>query len=382
MKILYLSEDYPYSKVHHELCNNIVSISGEHLILYSVLRSKIQKRDLRATYQNVKYATLFNDISSDISRHELRYKYDFSYKIKIKYNWLVSHCKISEVGVVHAATLFSEGAVALRLYEEYGIPYIVAVRGSDINFYFKYMVHLWHWGIKILSNAQRVIFLTDSGAQQLLRRNRILFRISSALELKKCIIPNGIDNFWLEHRYPKKVLQVPSNILYVGIFKHNKNVCLLCESVLKLKKKHPHIKLTLVGGGGEEHEKVLHYCNKYPDTFSYLGKIYDKKILCNIFRENDIFAMASHSETFGLVYVEALSQGLPVLYTKGQGIDGVFEENIGEAVVSTSQKSLLSGLNKLINTYATYQLDETDLDRFSWNNIAHSYLNIYFSIFR
>ena len=92
--------------------------------------------------------------------------------------------------------------------------------------------------------------------------------------------------------------------------------------------------------------------------------------------------MASHSETFGLVYVEALSQGLPVLYTKGQGIDGVFEENIGEAVVSTSQKSLLSGLNKLINTYATYQLDETDLDRFSWNNIAHSYLNIYFSIFR
>lgn len=378
MKILYLSEDYPYSKVHHELCNNIVSISGEHLILYSVLRSKIQKRDLRATYQNVKYATLFNDIS----RHELRYKYDFSYKIKIKYNWLVSHCKISEVGVVHAATLFSEGAVALRLYEEYGIPYIVAVRGSDINFYFKYMVHLWHWGIKILSNAQRVIFLTDSGAQQLLRRNRILFRISSALELKKCIIPNGIDNFWLEHRYPKKVLQVPSNILYVGIFKHNKNVCLLCDSVLKLKKKNPHIKLTLVGGGGEEHGKVLHYCNKYSDTFSYLGKIYDKKILCDIFRENDIFAMASHSETFGLVYVEALSQGLPVLYTKGQGIDGVFKENIGEAVVSTSQKSLLSGLNRLINTYATYQLDETDLDRFSWNNIAHSYLNIYFSIFR
>ena len=36
--------------------------------------------------------------------------------------------------------------------------------------------------------------------------------------------------------------------------------------------------------------------------------------------------MPSFPETFGLVYVEAMSQGLPIIYTKGQGIDGYFED--------------------------------------------------------
>jgi len=43
--------------------------------------------------------------------------------------------------------------------------------------------------------------------------------------------------------------------------------------------------------------------------------------------------MPSITETFGLVYAEALSQGLPVLYTRGQGFDRQFEEGeVGYAV--------------------------------------------------
>ena len=39
-----------------------------------------------------------------------------------------------------------------------------------------------------------------------------------------------------------------------------------------------------------------------------------------IYRENDIYVMPSIIETFGLVYAEAMSQGLPVIYTRGQGL--------------------------------------------------------------
>ena len=44
-----------------------------------------------------------------------------------------------------------------------------------------------------------------------------------------------------------------------------------------------------------------------------------------IFIVNDIFVMPSVTELL-LVYAEAMSQGLPVIYTRGQGFDGQFEE--------------------------------------------------------
>lgn len=371
-KLLYLSEDYPYSKVHHELCCHIKKENNMSLLLYSVIRSGIKVRDLRPTYKNVNYETLFYELKHS----EWRYKYDFFYKINVKYKYLLAHCDISSIKVVHAATLFSEGAVALRLYKEKDIPYIVTVRGTDITFYYKYMFHLWKLGYEILSYAQQVIFLTNNSYNNLLNK-RCIYHIRQILQSKVLVIPNGIDSYWLKHRYIKSNRNLSLRLLYIGIFDKNKNVIKLLEAVLELKKLYSDLKLTLIGGGGEFHDKVLQYCGKYPSTFNYKGKIYDKDVLCALIRENDIFTMVSHSETFGLVYLEALSQGLPVLYTKGQGIDGVFCENIGEAVVSTKKESIELGLKKMIDNYAGYQIENLDLSSFSWDNIAKAYSKIY-----
>ena len=85
-------------------------------------------------------------------------------------------------------------------------------------------------------------------------------------------------------------------------------------------------------------DKVLALVQQNPETLAYLGKIYEKDKLQAVYAQNSIFAMPSLAETFGLVYVEAMSQGLSVLYTKGEGIDGLFEEHIGEAVTPKHSK--------------------------------------------
>lgn len=380
--LLYISEDYPYTSVHHDLCQSVCTHGSDiNILMYCVIRSGIHVRDLRKHYQNINYNTLFYDFDGN----EWRYKFDFFYKIKKKHAWLVEHCDVSAIAQTHAATVFSEGAIALKLYKEYGIPYVVSVRGSDLNFYSKYMPYLWKLGANVLKHASRIIFITEHSRRQLLR-NPIFSRISEEIKAKSLIIPNGIDPFWIKNAFDKRIAASPSSLsdanytrahrlLYIGLFDSNKNVTTLQQVVVQLHQQFPHLHLTLIGGGGNRHNQVLTYCRKYPHLFNYKGKIYDKHVLLDIIRMHDIFTMVSHSETFGLVYMEALSQGLPVLFTAGQGIDGVFHEKIGEAVNSHSRKNIANGLQKMILNYSDYQPID-NIMRFSWNEIARQYITL------
>src|SRR5690606_11180955 len=88
----------------------------------------------------------------------------------------------------------------------------------------------------------------------------------------------------------------------------------------------------LIGGGGNVHSEVLKQVDLYKDIMTYHGKIFDLSKLKEHFENADIFAMPSKAETFGLVYVEAMLQGLPILYTANEGIDGFYQEKIGEKV--------------------------------------------------
>ena len=90
--------------------------------------------------------------------------------------------------------------------------------------------------------------------------------------------------------------------------------------------------------------------------------------------------MPSKGETFGLVYIESLSQGLPVLYLRDEGIDGVFKYKIGEKCNVHSIKEITDSLVNLIDNYSKYDIDKIDFEQFRWRNIAARYLTIYKSI--
>ena len=92
--------------------------------------------------------------------------------------------------------------------------------------------------------------------------------------------------------------------------------------------------------------------------------------------------MVSHHETFGLVYIEALSQGLPILYTKNQGIDCTFTENIGVGVNPKSENEIYSGLIHIIDNYNNFEINEINFEKFHWQNITLKYIEIYNSILR
>ena len=119
------------------------------------------------------------------------------------------------------------------------------------------------------------------------------------------------------------------------------------------------------------------------DFISYLGKIYDKDKIRDVMRRHALFAMPSIHETFGLVYIESLSQNLPVIYSKGLGIDQLFNNDkfpIGVGVDAKSTKSIKEAIITILKNRQRYSNKQIEFSRFDWKSIAASYIYDYQTI--
>ena len=81
------------------------------------------------------------------------------------------------------------------------------------------------------------------------------------------IIPNGIESYWIEHAKSKHVSSIPRSLLFIGVFNDNKNILATMKVVENLSSRYEGLHLTLVGGGGNQHERVLKYCKLHPELF-------------------------------------------------------------------------------------------------------------------
>ena len=85
-----------------------------------------------------------------------------------------------------------------------------------------------------------------------------------------------------------------------------------------------------------------------------------------------------------MVYVEALSQHLPIIYAQGQGFDGFFPDGfVGYPAKAGDVDSIAEKIESLIKNYSSISrnVESLDLDKdFEWSNIANKYINLYNNI--
>lgn len=283
---------------------------------------------------------------------------------------------------IHAYTVFTDGNTAMNLSRKYGIPYVVAVRNTDVNTFFKYMVHLRRRGVEVLKNASAIFFLSEAYRQQILEYY-IPKRLKESILKKSWVIPNGIDDFWIENRAAlvwdrerdKRLSDRWLRIIYAGKINKNKNIRLTQGALDIMRQQGWKIDFTVIGKVEDqrEYEQIISDANT-----RYMNQ-QTKEHLISFYRENDIFVMPSHTESFGLVYAEAMSQGLPVVYTKGQGFDGQFAEGqVGFHVDALSKDEVVEAICKIVRNY--YEIRNrcvANAEQFTWDAIVKRYDSIY-----
>ncbi|MBE6331117.1 MAG: glycosyltransferase family 4 protein [Bacteroidales bacterium] len=371
MKVLHICNDFAGSKVHASLVRELDLLGVEQVVYCPV-------RDKRLLERNQFESHRVQFVYSYVIRPW--YKFFYFHKRNRLYADLKSKVDLSKIDLVHASTLFSDGGIAYLAQKEFGIPFVSAVRAVDLIDFVGMRPYLLHWGRKYLLAAQKLYFISP-WAIKMFRQMAWIQSVKTHIENKIQLQCNGIDTFWFQH-----VSRMPhegKNILYVGSFESRKNVPTLINAVSYLRENgFPDLQLTVVGGGKDENH-TQQSIERHSSFVHFLGRIDDKNELVRLFQQHALFAMVSWNETFGLVYLEALSQNLPVVYVQGQGIDGLFDEEhnpVGVAANPRSVKSIADAISQILCNPGRYSNQQVNFEDFEWKNIAVRYLQCYQAI--
>lgn len=361
MKILHINSYYADGKFYKNLYDEQVK-NGTEIDVFVPTPSEV-KRDL-GVYSKVRI------------NHGKYDRFIFHLKHHKIYKDVTKQYTIDNYSIIHAHSLFSNGYIAMKLKREFGIPYITAVRNTDVNAFFKYMVHLRGLGVKILEEADRIVFLSEAYKDEVIQKY-IPEALKATIAQKSHIIPNGIDAFWFENRTIEKSLpnKAALNLLYVGAINKNKNITTVIKAIQIMRKNGYQINFTIVG---KILDKAIYRKVKANDFVNYCSEKSREDLLMT-YRMHDLFIMPSVYETFGLVYAEAMSQALPVIYSRGQGFDRQFSEgDVGFSVNCFNAHEIADKIVEIITRYTEISKNASQKSqKFSWPSIAIIYENLY-----
>lgn len=145
------------------------------------------------------------------------------------------------------------------------------------------------------------------------------------------VLPLGIN--MCAYTKPAEVSSKILKVLYVSRLEKRKGTLTLLEAIPKVIKSYQNIEFTLIGkdrphAPGDMYHKDF-FQNKYPDYVSkvnFMGFVSNEE-LSRYYAGCDIFVVPSVYESFGLIYVEAMMYGKPVIGCKAGGIPEVVLNN-------------------------------------------------------
>ena len=360
--ILYINGNYPHHSLHGELVSKLADMGSEITVFVPMSGTDLEGK-YRCEHPHVRI--IYSDCLQKTDR------IFFLSKIHRIAREIEKQVDLKIVDCILTGTVYSDGGVAYLLNKKHGIPFSVAVRETDVTYQMQWRPYLNGFVKRLLSKASKIIFLSPAYKQFLAR--------FKADQSKYTIIPNSVHDDWFQNQNKDRQLHTPLSLIFVGEISARKNVGAIIEVVAELKRRGIPTVFHIVGSGNEENncKRLAEKLDVKKEVFFHGWQNGREKIKA-FYDQADIFVMLSYRETFGTVYIEALSQGLPVIFTKGQGIDGYFEENsVGYGCNPTN---ILDVADKILMIKEHYiEMSKQcihESSRFTWNRVADQYHDV------
>ena len=342
MKILFITDLYPVKdsekttpRTHSNFvadwkeAGHEVDVIKPNFILNSFLRGK-------PFYKNGYYDDVLN----------LNYITPFWLDVKKKFpKNLSSRLKDYDVTIAHMPS-------GILFADKLGLPFVAGIHNSDLTvltgplyrFHFKKRME------KALENSKAIACRSFALKEKFLK-------LYPQFKEKTFAAPSGINERVINHSplppIPQGAMEknTPLKILTCANYKRRKNI----EELLKATNGLEGIELTVIGQGTDT--KKLQKLNPKAIFKGYQPR---EKVL-DFMRKSDVFILPSISETFGMVYLEAMAAGCVTVCAKGDGIDGIIENTKNGFTVEPS-----------VNKIRTLLLDIKNLDNESLKLLQHN----------
>ena len=284
--------------------------------------------------------------------------------------------KSGKYTVLHANMMFVDGYICRLAYEQLGIPYVLSVRDTDMNGKaFWGNSKLRDMGIENLKKAKAVVCLSPAYKKELL--NKVPAEIRDEIGRKTHVIGNGINVFWHDNKLQEKKAAPGKTIRLItaGEITKRKNQTTVAKAAQILRDSGYDVSYSVIGKVKDNEVYDTLKEHEWIDVVPFLPK----EDLIGRYRESDIFVMPSLTETFGLTYAEAMTQGLPVIYSQGQGFDEQFPEGtVGFHVNSNDPSEIADRIRDILDDYqAISERCVSNSSRFYWDIVIDRFCELY-----
>lgn len=243
-------------------------------------------------------------------------------------------------------------------------------------------IHQLEWELSY--EAWRVIVCSE------FMRGEVMYALNTPYD-KIDVIPNGIRAEKFQFEFPEAERQMfrarfaaPNQplIFFVGRMVREKGVQVLLQAMPIVRAELPNANLVVVGGGYRAHlEEFVRFCH-LEDAVQFTGFIPDSDLL-RLYRVVDVAVYPSLYEPFGIVALEAMAAGAPVVVSDAGGLKEVVRhEETGILTYAGNAESLAWGILRTLQDPAAAQRRARNAQKavqreFNWKRIAQQTQQVY-----
>ncbi len=370
--MIHLSNNFVSSSVHLDLIKALSNINGTQCVIVPVRdRELIVDHSSAGASVYVKFCLFRNSVIRFLPVAKVFYVFTKCFfALKHARNDVL---KSGQDPALLCHNFWSDGMVGFLFSFFYPLKYVLVVRNTDINYFVAKLPH-YRWLMRLMvQRSSGLVFVSQAHCNRFESKWPSLLKAARSVK----VIPNAITDWWLDNLVLKNI-QRPCQACFVGRFNKNKNLAKLVDAAKIIHESLPEFRLVLVGGTESEFLHVTGF-DAVPSFIKVQG-LCEAWEVRNVYRSSRVFSMPSLTETFGLVYIEALSQGCAVIFSEGEGIDGMWEEPFIRSVDPKSAASIAESLIVLLRSYPDGVPNEwiqREIGRFSWDNAASEYLGCF-----
>lgn len=291
--------------------------------------------------------------------------------------------KKEKISLIHTHWILPQGLIGSILHLILNIPHITTIHGSDLNILKKH--HILHPLCRFTIRNADIVTVNSRFMQ------RQLAELVPSNEGKIRIIPMGIDLYKFSPFRKIKLEEEckrEKRILYVGRLVDIKGVKYLIAAMPEILRHHPDAILRIIGSGPDHDSLVMRAIELgLEENIQFLGTVNHIE-LSSYYQWADMFVLPSINiggitEAFGVVLLEAMASGCPVIASNVGGIPDIITN--GENGFLVPERDPASLAEKIVTLLSDTALAEqfrqagydTVQKRFSWDVVSHMFSEVY-----